>query len=380
MAAHTLKPTQIGLIVNPMAGLGGRVGLKGSDGVDVQLRARALGAKPQAETRAILALQELLPLRDSLRLLTFPAEMGENAARVVGLEYRVIGQIESGRTTAADTERAARIMQAEGVRLLLFVGGDGTARDIQRVVGESLATVGVPAGVKMHSAVYATTPKAAGQLARQFLEGKTRELCLAEVMDIDEDAFRQGVVSARLYGYLLVPQGRRLLQGAKAASSHSERAAQAEIAAAVVAQMEEERLYVVGPGTTTRAIFRALGLPKTLLGVDVVKNGRLVATDVSAPKLEALITPDTPLAVIVTPIGGQGFLFGRGNQQISPVVLRKAGKEHLIVVATPAKIHGLKGRPLLIDSGDPAVDALFQGYIRVQTGFRQSIVYPLAVM
>lgn len=380
MASYALKQPLIGLIVNPLAGLGGRVGLKGSDGVEVQAQARALGAQPQAGARAQQALQELTPIRDTFRLVTFPGEMGEDAARGAGFACQVIGEIIPGQTTAADTERAAQMMLALGVQLLLFVGGDGTARDIQRAIDERLPVVGVPAGVKMHSAVYAITPRAAGQLVRQFLAGKTRELHLAEVMDIDETAFRQGVVSARLYGYLLTPRGRRLLQGSKAASPQSEAAAQAEIAAAVVAQMEPGRLYVVGPGTTTRAIFVALGLPKTLLGVDVVQNGRLLAGDVNAPQLEALLTPAIPFSLIVTPIGGQGFLFGRGNQQISPAVLRRAGKENLIVVATRGKIHRLKGRPLLVDSGDPAVDALFQGYVRVLTGFREEIVYPVETM
>ena len=144
--------------------------------------------------------------------------------------------------------------------------------------------------------------------------------------------------------------------------------------------LQPGRLYVVGPGTTTRAIFRHLGLPKTLLGVDVLQDGRVVAADVNAPQLERMITETTPAAIIVTPVGGQGFLFGRGNQQISPEILRRIGKERLIIVATRNKINGLRGHPLLIDSGDPEVDALFTGHVRVLTGFRESIIYPLATI
>ena len=373
-------PPLIGLIVNPVAGLGGRVGLKGSDGAAVQARALGLGARPRAEERAIQALQALKSPQTPLRLLTFPREMGERAARAANFSPRVIGEISPGRTTAADTEAAARMMQQAGVQLLLFVGGDGTARDIHRAIGETLPVVGVPAGVKMHSAVYAATPRAAGQLAQDFLRGRAQMLQLAEVMDIDEAAFRQGIVSARLYGYLLTPSGPRLLQGPKAASPGSEAEAQAEIAAAVATMLQPGRLYVVGPGTTTRAIFTHLGLPKTLLGVDVLQDGRVIAADVNAPQLERMITETTPAAIIVTPVGGQGFLFGRGNQQISPEILRRIGKERLIIVATRNKINGLRGHPLLIDSGDPEVDALFTGHVRVLTGFRESIIYPLATI
>ena len=369
---------KVGLIVNPVAGLGGRAGLKGSDGVEIQRQALAMGVRPQAGERAARALKPLLPLRDDLVLLTFPAEMGEEAARAAGFEPQVIGHILPGHTTPEDTRRAARAMRDAGVQLLLFAGGDGTARDIYEAIGESLPVIGIPAGVKIHSAVYAVSPEAAGWLARDFLQGRTQELILSEVMDIDEEAFREGVVSARLYGYLRTPSGRHLLQGMKAASAPAEAAAQEAIAEEIVDHMRPGWLYVVGPGTTTRAIFQRLGLPKTLLGVDVVKDGELVAQDVNARQLETLVQEHIPrVKIIVTPIGGQGFLFGRGNQQISPEVLRMVGPKGLIVVATRDKIHRLAHRPLLVDTGDPEVDAMFEGYVQVVTGVREAIVYPV---
>ncbi len=369
---------RLGLIVNPVAGLGGRAGLKGSDGIDVQRRALALGARPEAGKRAVRALKTLLPLRNRLEIISYPGEMGEDAAREAGFEPRVLGRIEPGRTTPEDTRRAARQMRDAGVALLLFAGGDGTARNVYEAIGETLPVIGVPAGVKIHSAVYAVSPEAAGWLARDFLEGRIQELILAEVMDIDEEAFRQGVVAARLYGYMKTPSGRRFLQGMKAASAPSEAAAQDAIAEEVVEHMRPGWLYVVGPGTTTRAIFQRLGLPKTLLGVDAVQDGRLMGRDLNARQIEALVEEHMPrVKIIVTPIGGQGFLFGRGNQQISPEVLRRVGPKGLIVVATRAKIHRLDHRPLLVDSGDPEVDALFKGYVQVITGVREAIVYPL---
>ncbi len=369
---------RLGLIVNPVAGLGGRAGLKGSDGIDVQRRALALGARPEAGKRAVRALKTLLPLRERLEIISYPGEMGEDAAREAGFEPGVLGRIEPGRTTPEDTRRAARQMRDAGIALLLFAGGDGTARNVYEAIGETLPVIGIPAGVKIHSAIYAVSPEAAGWLARDFLEGRIQELILAEVMDIDEEAFRQGVVAARLYGYMKTPSGRRFLQGMKAASAPSEAAAQDAIAEEVVAHMRPGWLYVVGPGTTTRAIFQRLGLPKTLLGVDAVRDGRLAGRDLNARQIEALVQEHAPrVKIIVTPIGGQGFLFGRGNQQISPEVLRRVGPKGLIVVATRDKIHRLEHRPLLVDSGDPEVDALFKGYVQVITGVREAIVYPV---
>ena len=193
-------------------------------------------------------------------------------------------------------------------------------------------------------------------------------------MDIDEEAFRQGIVAARLYGYLNIPFQRRLVQGLKTASDPGEKAATEAIAWEVVDGMDGETLYIIGPGTTTRAIAARLGVPKTLLGVDVVQQGRLVAADANESQLLALLE-ERLAKIVVTPIGGQGYIFGRGNQQISPRVIEQVGKEHIIVVSTAAKIQGLGGRPLLVDTGDREVDRMLSGYIRVVTGYREQAVY-----
>lgn len=194
----------LGLIVNPIAGLGGRVGLKGSDGAEIQQKAREMGAAPQAGKRAVEALQLLLPLQPNLEILTYPGEMGADAARQAGFAQHLIGAIAAGQTTAKDTQRAAKDMLQDGVTLLLFAGGDGTARDVCAAIGIELPALGIPAGVKIHSAAYATQPRHAGELAVAFLRGEA-ELRQAEVMDIDEEAFRAGRVSPRLYGYLKMP-------------------------------------------------------------------------------------------------------------------------------------------------------------------------------
>ncbi len=368
---------RLGLIVNPKAGIGGSVGLKGSDGATIQKQALALGAVPTASNRARQALQSLAISQSELQIITYPDEMGADAAATCGLKPVVIGAITPGETTAADTRQAAEEMMRLGVDLLLFAGGDGTARDIYHAVGTDLPVLGIPAGVKVHSAVYAINPTSAGELAAMYLLGRATELREAEVMDVDEDAVRQGIVSARLYGYLKIPFQRRMVQGLKSASPPGERLAADAIACNVIDQMAEDWLYIIGPGTTTRAITSRLGLPKTLIGVDVILNRRLLAADVNERQLLELLERDKA-KIVITPIGGQGYLFGRGNQQISAEVIRRIGKENIIVVSTLYKIVSLRGRPFLVDTGSLAVDQMLQGYIKVVTGYNEYSVYQVS--
>jgi len=365
---------KLGLIVNPVAGMGGRVGLKGTDGADILEKARKLGATQLSPGRAVEALKRLESIRDRFELITYPHEMGEDEAKNAGLEPRVIGTIEKGRTTSDDTRKAAEAMKELGIDLILFVGGDGTARDIFEAVNGEVPSLGVPAGVKIQSAVFAINPARAGDIAARFLRGEEMDLRELEVMDIDEEAYRENRLSARLYGYLRVPYEDAAIQGSKEASRGSEEITLEAIASEVVEGMEEGTLYVIGPGTTTRAIAEALGLEKTLLGVDVFLDGKLVASDVNEEKLLSLIE-DTNAKIIVTVIGGQGFVFGRGNQQISPQVIRKAGVENVVIVASPEKLAALGGRTLLVDTGDEDLDGELSGYHKVVTGYARRSVY-----
>jgi predicted polyphosphate/ATP-dependent NAD kinase len=365
---------RLGLIVNPLAGIGGRVGLKGSDGTETQKKAMELGAVPEAQSRTIQALDMMKALAQELELITYPGEMGEDPARESGFEPTVIGSIKPGETTAEDTKAAAREMQRQKIDLLLFAGGDGTARDIYNAIGEGLPVLGIPAGVKIHSAVFGTSPRSAGSLAALHLQGRVSSLRKAEVMDIDEQAFRQDVLSAMLYGYLKIPFQRSLVQGQKAAISSSEQASLRAIARHVADRMEDGCLYIVGPGTTTRAITTELGLEKTLLGVDVVLGGELVAADANEARLLELLA-GASARIIVTPIGGQGCIFGRGNQQISPKVIKKVGRDNVIVVSTSEKINSLGGEPLWVDTGDRTVDEMLSGYMKVVTGYNEHIMY-----
>ncbi len=242
---------RLGLVVNPIAGMGGRVALKGSDDPELVAAARARGAEPVAPARAIEALRTLAAAGDGLVLLASPGEMGEREAREAGLDVQVLGTI-GPVTTAADTRAAASAMADAGVELLLFAGGDGTAVDVLEAIGDRLPVVGVPAGVKMHSAVFAVNPRSAGEIAVRFAEGAARGVRQAEVMDVDEALLREGAVSAKLYGYMSVPAGRRLLQGAKARSLAGDEVAQAEIAHHLADSVLGGETWFVGPGRRRR--------------------------------------------------------------------------------------------------------------------------------
>ncbi len=366
---------RLGLIVNPLAGIGGRVGLKGSDGPEIQRRALALGAEPRAGERAAAALEPLRPMADRIDLLAAAGEMGEAVARRAGFSPRVVPvPAAGGATTADDTRAAVGAMADGGADLVLFAGGDGTARDICRAVGTGLPVLGIPAGVKIHSAVYAVTPILAGSLAAEYLGGGRTRLREAEVVDVDEEWYRRGQIVTALHGYLMVPYRAGAVQGHKVPTPPGETAQAQAIAAAVAEQMEPGRAYALGPGTTTRAVAEHLGLPKTLVGVDLLTRDELLAADVGERQILEW-QERRPLGIIITPIGGQGFLLGRGNQQISPRVLRRVGREHLLVICPPAKLAALQGRPLLVDTGDPEVDALLTGYVEVITGYRERAVY-----
>ena len=364
----------MGVIVNPIAGMGGRVGLKGTDWPAVVEQALQLGALPESPKRAVETLRRIMAAIDrEVELIVAPGLMGASEAMEAGID-RIVLDIPIGKVSSAkDTEEAARRMAEIPVDLLLFAGGDGTARNVADAIGDRLPVIGIPTGVKIHSAVFSTNPRTAARLAILFLQDEVPSLRHLEVMDIDEEAFRQSRLSARLYGYLKVPYDPTLVQGAKDSGAGADEEALEDIAAEVFEEVEDRCLYILGPGTTTRAIARYLGLNKTLLGVDLVRDRRMVGTDVSEREILATLD-ESPAKIVVTPIGGQGHIFGRGNQQISPTVIRRVGRDNIVVVATEEKLISLHGAPLLVDTGDPEVDQMLSGYIRIITGFMREAV------
>ncbi|PSL13215.1 putative polyphosphate/ATP-dependent NAD kinase [Marinobacterium halophilum] len=367
---------RLGLIINPMAGLGGSVALKGSDGADVARQALVLGAVPRAIERTRIALEVLQGL--DLQVLTWAGDMGADLALELGFETRVLGAADNCPTTADDTCRAAKAMLEAGVDLVLFAGGDGTARNICETLGEQIPVLGIPAGVKIHSGVYALTPLAAGQLVAMLVAGELVSIAEQEVRDLDEVAFRAGQVRARFYGEMLVPSEHRYLQHVKNAGNREDEVLVLdEIAAGFVEQMEPDILYLMGSGSTVAAIMAELGLENTLLGVDVVENGEVIAADCTAQQLLAL-TAERDVRIVITLIGGQGHIIGRGNQQLSVELLQRIGRHNVHVVATRTKLNALNGRPLVVDSGDPVFDASWSGLIRVHTGYRDAVLYTVA--
>ena len=351
--SHALPKKTIGFIVNPVAGMGGAVGLKGTDGKTILNKAISLGAKPIASQRAKTFLFELNPVKKSLRLFVGAGNMGEDEANKCGFTFDVKGENKK-ETTSEDTQNTAKVMVESGVDLLVFCGGDGTSRDILKVVGLKVPALGVPTGVKMHSAIFAVNPQAAARVAINYLWAGL-PLREAEVMDVDEQAFREGRLSAELYGYMLSPFEPHLIQGNKLESPMTEDEVrnQAAIAIYIIEEMKPDVIYVMGPGTTTRTIADLLDQKKTMLGVDLFLDKKIIASDVNEKQILSA-TNGKVTKIIVTPIGGQGFIFGRGNQQISSRVIRQSGLENVVVVATKSKLDRLKS--LRVDTGDLALD------------------------
>lgn len=359
----------IGLIVNPVAGMGGSVGLKGTDG-EMYQRALERGAEPVAPDRTTTFLEHLRS-RDRIEWLTAPGPMGGDHLASQDFDCQLVGSIPS-RTSKEDTIRISKEMLERGVDLLVIVGGDGTARDVYDAVDGECPVVAVPSGVKVYSAVFATSPRAAAEMVEAFLDGApvTEE----EVLDIDEEAFRQDRLSTALYGALKVPEMSNSLQGAKMPSDRSEstETVKRSISAYVVERMDPSTLYFLGPGTTVKPIAQELGLKKTLLGIDAVYGGTLVGEDLNEAAISDLLDQHPQAIILVTPIGGNGFIFGRGNKPFTPSILRRVGRDRIRVVGTPEKIRSLKC--LRVDTGDREVDGMLSGYLRVIIGYQQERV------
>lgn len=358
---------RIGLIVNPIAGMGGSVGLKGTDG-GLYKKALELGAEPVTPARTGRFLSQI-EHKDEISLLVAPEEMGAAHVKNFDISFTVVGQI-GDETSAEDTRRIAVKMVDRGVELLTFVGGDGTARDVYDAIDSEIPVVAVPGGVKVYSSVFAVNPRAAAQMVDAFVENGT--VTREEVLDIDEDAFRHDRLASKHYGTLLVPEERRFLQRGKVASTHSPSVEESkqEIAAFVVERMDRETLYLLGPGTTVKAIAQEMGLPKTLLGVDGVVDQELVGADLNERRILDLLERYSDRAIIVTPLGGNGFIFGRGNKQFTPQVIKEVGPENIRVIATRQKLKPLDC--LRVDAGDAQVDEELCGWVKVTVGYRES--------
>lgn len=368
---------QLGLIINPVAGMGGSVGLKGTDG-ELALKAKAMGATPVAESRAVVALSQLVSLCPDVEVLTCPGDMGAVATQRVGLATKIVCDTAVANTSAEDTKSAARAILAQHPTLLMFVGGDGTARDIHSVVDRDVPVLGVPSGVKMHSAMFAATARAAGEVAARYLRSAHPERLLADVEILDRvDASGAGHdMSPTLFGIVKAPRLGFLVPGAKASRPVAEPLALAAAVDRVAAMLSDGRVSLIGPGSTMQMLAARLGFEGTLLGVDAVRNGKRVASDLDERGILERIT-GKPTRIVVSIVGGQGFLFGRGNQQLSPRVISQVGPENIVIVSSLEKLAGLPGNCLLVDTGDEHVDELLAGYLPIIVSDARTVMMPV---
>ncbi len=364
---------RLGLIVNPLAGLGGTVALKGSDGV-AELALKK-GAVPKAGLRTQNAFSVLMALKDQIKVITCPGDMGESVMQALAWDCELISGLLPLNGTSQDTKNAAAKLKEMKVDLLLFAGGDGTARDICMVVEDEFPVLGIPAGVKIHSGVYGVTPQASGEVVRQLVCGELVDLKAQDVKDIDEDAFRNNMVKAKLYGEMLVPEAGNFVQSVKQGGMELEDLVLEDMAAFLANEMHSDVLYLVGSGKTTLFLMEYLQLDNTLLGVDAIFNGEVVAADLSEMQILELLKKYKKVKIIVSVIGGQGHVFGRGNQQFSSDVIKKVSRENLIILCTKSKLRALEGRPLLffikrfVITSCPSDSASFS---RLRIAFRKS--------
>lgn len=365
---------KLGLIINPIAGMGGKVALKGTDGAAVLDAARKRGARPEAGMKAERALRALSGAFGEFQILTCQGSMGSELCEKLKLPYQTVYHCGQN-TTSEDTVKAAKAIAGAGASLLLFAGGDGTARNIYEAVGAEFPVLGIPAGVKIQSAVFALTPEAAGLAAAALAKGRSLKFGSREVVDLDEDAYRTGHVSATLFGTMLVPDQPAYMQNMKQGGFSSDEDQMRGIADYLVERMEENVYYAVGSGSTAKCVPAALGLPFELLGIDIIQNKSLAATDVTEEELWQYAASGE-MKIIVSPIGGQGFVFGRGNHQFSARVLSAVGRENITIIAPVSKLLSITGGQLKVDCGDPAVNESLFGYYNVVSGYGYFLSFP----
>ena len=367
---------RIGFIVNPVAGMGGRVGLKGTDGMLKEALSR--GAQPIAPQRAVEFLTELKQHLGEFKVevLLGPGDMGAEEAKTAKFPAQVLPMKLNAETSAKDTENAINQLTSTKVDLIVFVGGDGTARDILNAMkanASEIPVLGVPSGVKMYSGIFAVNPYDAATAVLAFIQGRA-EVGDAEVMDADEEAIRHDVFDVKLHGVLKGLSVPSLIQGSKEVSPETvnEKDQQSAIARFVVEQLPPDATLILGPGTTVEKIAEVLGVEKTLLGVDIYHKGE-VKLDVDEKTLLDSVKDWKTTWLVLSPIGHQGILLGRGNQQISPEVIRRLQKKHITIVATMHKLRSIKTGALRVDTGDPDVDYMLRGTVMVVVDYQMGV-------
>ncbi|MBU0497448.1 MAG: ATP-NAD kinase family protein [Candidatus Thermoplasmatota archaeon] len=373
-----MKKYHIGLIVNPIAGMGGKVGLKGTDGVVDQ--AKKLGATPVAADRTNAMLKKFQSFQSSttpIHWYTCEGLMGHDALVAVGFTTdTIVYASRSSETSALDTKKACESLVKNDLDLLLFCGGDGTARDILKAIDKRVPILGIPSGVKMHSAVFGITTAATAKMLAEFIQGRLT-IGDVEIMDLDEERYRKGEWNIRLYGIAKGIIEPTYVQVGKATyESISDNTIKDELAEHITDTMKDnpETLFLFGSGGTIDYIAEKLYLSNTLLGIDAIYQNKTIATDLNEQQLLTLIKKYPNVKLVLSPIGAQGFILGRGNLQLSSQVIKKIGIDNLIIISTPAKL--LHTPIIRVDSGDPQLDKAFtkHEFFMVVIGYRLSRV------
>jgi len=400
----------IGLVINPYAGIGGRVGFKGSDGDEIREQAFKLGAKKLALDKAMLCFKQFKDYFSDIKVYTASGEMGEKLCSELSINYEIVtfpimtcrketdpketdpkksnsketnhsqkhSLLEAEKfTSAEDTEILVTELCKLELDIILFVGGDGTARDVCNVINDEQLVLGIPAGVKIHSGVYSVSPEAAGKLMTDLLSGNMVSVQQADVVDLNEDEFRAGRVKTKYYGEMSVPSSQVYMQSVKHGATQNEEMELIDIASDIIEEFQDDVYYVVGSGTTCAAIMDELNLNNTLLGSDVIFNNELYLADVTEKDLLDLLERSQKVVFILTVIGGQGHILGRGNHQISPEIIVKAGWSSFNIISTKSKLSELQGRPLQVDTGDADLDHQLFGLKKITTGYHEKVLYPV---
>ena len=379
---------RIGVIANPDAGLGGRLGLKGSDG-QAEL-ARSKGAEDRSGPRLESMLRHFSRIhRDESTEIEWITSSGRMGTEWIPDELQIgtISEVHqsSGNTSASDTQAAVAMLLEHGIDLLVYSGGDGTTRDIVSSLSDSespeLPVIGVPSGVKMHSGCFASSPKAAAEVLSAWIHGDLL-VSSTEVLDLDEELYRKGKWVVRLYAEAFSPNSPRWMQGSKELiQTESEEDIIVGLSDHIEESISEEgRLVIWGSGGTLREIGGNIGFELTTLGIDATIGSEQVGTDLAESGIiELLESHDGPVTLLLSPMGGQGFLIGRGNLQLSPAVLSSIGIENILGVVTPAKL--LTVRALRIETGDESLDEEFASkrYMKVLQGYRTTRILPVSV-
>lgn len=366
---------KIGFIINPIAGMGGKVALKGTDGEQTLLSAIKNGAVAESHIKAKRALERLADIKNEITILTASGSMGENLCKSLGMSYEVVYKLKYSKTTYTDTEEAAKKIKESGAKIIIFAGGDGTARNIYNAVKNHIPVIGIPAGVKIQSAVFSQNPEYAGDLVYEFVKNANIKYREMEVIDLNEEDYKNRHISSTLYGYMKVPYFPKYIQNMKQSGFNTDESKSNSVADYVIKNMNDDFYYIIGSGSTAKIIMEKLNLRYELLGIDVIYQKKVVINDATENQLFRIIS-EKKVKIIVSPIGGQGYIFGRGNHQISDRIIMSAGKDSIIVVATDVKLLSIKDSRLKVDCENPGTNEYLKGYYNVVTGFGRFISMP----